>query len=103
MSDGWQTTERGTLVKRYGQSRRATPARSDLATPMVIGDSMPETEHVDGKFYTSKSAFRAVTKREGYIEVGNDPARLKRPERPKSDTKARREAVQKAVTQTLGA
>lgn len=50
----------------------ATPARSGLPFPMVITDSMPPTEHVDGKFYTSKRAFRQVTRERGYIEVGNE-------------------------------
>lgn len=100
MDDGWIETERG--WRKVYTPRLSSSARSDLACPMVIGDTMPETEHIDGKHYTSKSAYRAVTKANGYVEVGNDPARLKRPERPKADPKARREAVQKAVAQTLG-
>jgi hypothetical protein len=63
---------------------------------------MDPIQHVDGKFYTSKSAFRATTKREGYIEVGDDPSRLKRPTRPKADRKKQREAVDKAIAQVLG-
>lgn len=39
----------------------------------VINDSMPPTEHmIDGRIYESKSAFRAVTKAHGCIEVGNE-------------------------------
>lgn len=75
------------------------PARSSLPCPMMITDTMDPVEHVDGKFYTSKSAFRAVTKAHGYVEVGDDPARNKRPPPPKPDRKAIKEAVAKAVAQ----
>lgn len=76
------------------------PARANgLAVPMVITDTMDPVEHVDGKFYTSKSQYRAVTKAHGYIEVGNDPARHKRQPKPKPDRKAIKEAVAKAVAQ----
>ncbi|MGL4813515.1 MAG: hypothetical protein ACRCXM_17230 [Beijerinckiaceae bacterium] len=66
---------------------------------MMILDNMPPTEHVDGKQYTSKAAFRAVTKARGYVEVGNDPGRFKKPERQKPDRAAIKEAVAKAVAQ----
>jgi hypothetical protein len=55
--------------------RRDTPtnfARSDHPVPYVISDSMPPTEQVDGKFYTSKREFRAVGRSLGLIEVGNE-------------------------------
>jgi hypothetical protein len=75
------------------------PARSDLPTPMVISDTMDPVEQVDGKFYTSKSAFRAVGRSLGLIEVGNE----KLPAKPKGQgsmtpaAKAgRREALQRA-------
>ena len=71
--------------------------RAPLATPMVIGDVMPLTEHIDGRKYDSKAAFRAVTKANGCIEVGNDPARLRPTPKPKPDRKAIKEAVQRAV------
>jgi len=100
MSDGWEETPTGW---RKSYSPPPDPvARSDLACPSVIGDTMPETQHVDGKHYTSKSAYRAITKANGYVEVGNDPARLRRPEKPQADPVARRAAVSKAVAQTLG-
>lgn len=75
------------------------PARSSLPCPMMITDTMDPVEHVDGKFYTSKSQYRAVTKAHGYVEIGNDPARHKRPPKPKPDRKAIKEAVAKAVAQ----
>jgi hypothetical protein len=46
--------------------------RSHLPLPYVISDTMDAVEQVDGKFYTSKSEFRAVGKALGLIEVGNE-------------------------------
>ena len=53
------------------------PPKSDLPMPNVISDTMDAVEQVDGKMYTSKSAFRRVGKSLGLVEVGNDPARFK--------------------------
>jgi hypothetical protein len=86
----------------YSAPKAAPRGNSTLSCPRVISDTMDPTEHVDGKFYDSKSAFRAVTKREGFIEVGNDPARHKRIEKPKPDPRERRAAVEKATAQVLG-
>jgi hypothetical protein len=74
------------------------PKRSHLAAPMVIGDEMPPCEQVDGKFYTSKAAFRAKGRELGLTEVGNE--NLKRP--PKTYTKLKRsprEALERAKAQ----
>ncbi|WP_376711074.1 hypothetical protein [Pseudochrobactrum lubricantis] len=72
-------------------------ARSDLPVPMVIRDEMPDTEHpCTGQSYSSKSAFRAVTKAHGCIEVGNDSSRFKTPEKPKIDRKEIRASLEKA-------
>jgi len=100
-NDGWHKTERG-WRKVYSAPRSAPRGNSTLSCPRVISDTMDPTEHVDGKFYDSKSAFRAVTKREGFIEVGNDPARHKLIEKPKPDPRERRAAVEKATAQVLG-
>ena len=78
------------------------PARADLPCPRVITDGMPLTEHIDGKHYDSKSAYRAVTKANGYVEVGNDPSRFRKPGQNKADPKARRAAADKAIQQVLG-
>tara|TARA_R100000455_G_C6235010_1_gene95532 strand:+ start:422 stop:721 length:300 start_codon:yes stop_codon:yes gene_type:complete len=97
MSDGWIKTERG-WRKSYGPPPE--PARhSHLACPRIISDTMPPTEHVDGKFYDSKSAFRAVTEAKGYVELGNDTARFKAPQRPKRDSSNLDAAIQKAIAQ----
>jgi len=74
-------------------------ARSDLPCPGFISDTMPPASHVDGKYYTSKSEYRAVTKAHGYVEVGNDPARLRPPEKPKRDTKRLDAALHRAISQ----
>lgn len=47
-------------------------ARSEHPVPYVISDTMPPTEQVDGRFYTSKAAFRAVGKANGLTEVGTE-------------------------------
>lgn len=39
----------------------------------VIDDSMPLTKnHIDGKWYDSKSEFRRAAKARGFIEAGNE-------------------------------
>lgn len=70
------------------------PARSDLPLPYVISDTMPETEQVDGKFYTSKRAFRAVGRSLGLTEVGNE--KLK-PKTRSSNDRATKEARQRSI------
>lgn len=81
---------------------KARGPSADYPCPRVMTDTMELTEHVDGKFYDSKSAFRRVTKENGMVEMGNDPARLRRPEPPKVDPQKRREDVKKATAQVLG-
>jgi hypothetical protein len=74
------------------------PKRSDLAAPTVIGDEMPPTEQVDGKFYTSKKAFRAKGRELGLTEVGDQNMNRK----PKAYDKLRdspREALERAKAQ----
>ncbi len=85
----------GRLVEKGGPDDiRFYVSRSNLPAPMLISDHMPECEHVDGKFYTSKSAFRAVTKANGLTEVGNDTSRT--PKMPDRD-KAIDQAVDRAI------
>lgn len=75
---------------------RATPkpARSDLPLPNIISDTMPPTEQVDGKFYTSKRAFRAVGRSLGLIEIGNEKFK---PKTRASDSHAARDARRTAI------
>lgn len=84
----------------FHEPRAASPvARGQFPCPQVISDTMEPTEHIDGKFYTSKSKFREVTKANGCIEVGNDPARLRPISRPQADPAKRRDAINKAIAQ----
>lgn len=74
------------------------PARSSLPCPAVISDIMEPTEQVDGKFYTSKSQFRAVGRALGLVEVGN--VKLQRRQRASTDAafkRARRQAIERAA------
>ena len=74
------------------------PARSDLPRPYVISDAMPATEQVDGRFYTSKSQFRAVGKALGLTEVGNEKRQPKVRATDLVETKrARRTTLKKAL------
>lgn len=80
----------------------APPGRSDeLPVPMFISDTMEPTEHVDGKFYTSKSKFRSITKARNCTEMGNDPARFRVNPKPKPDRAAIKDAVQRAESMVL--
>lgn len=99
-ADGWEKTERG--WRKVYSAPSGPVAASDYPCPRVITDHMDAVQHVDGKFYESKSAFRAVTKREGYIEVGNDPARLRKPERPKPTKAERDKAIKTAIEKVIG-
>lgn len=92
-------------------SEPAFHKRSILGAPMVIGDEMAPTKNmVDGKFYTSKSAMRATYRPSGnpegasFAEIGNDPAMLRRPSKPKADRTAVKAAVGRAFSRAgLGA
>jgi hypothetical protein len=58
---------------RWRVARETSPvARSALPCPMVISDAMLAVEHVDGRIYESKAAFREVTRAHGLTEVGTE-------------------------------
>lgn len=79
---------------------RVQPKRSPLPIPFVVSDAMDPVQHpCTGEYFTSKRKFREVTKVNGCIEVGNDPARLRTPPKPKPDRKAIRKSVEKAFAQ----
>jgi hypothetical protein len=67
--------------------RQSPPQRSNLSAPTLISDEMPAVEQVDGRFYTSKAAFRAVGRAHGLTEVGNEKVTPKR--RASDDVTAR--------------
>lgn len=93
---GWIITGDGRQVYRRLESG-PPPARSSLPFPMVITDDMdPVQSQLDGKFYTSKSMLRATYRAAGVTEVGNDPARLRKPKRKQPDRKGIRDTIEKA-------
>jgi hypothetical protein len=82
-------------VKRpVKENRRA----ENMPLPFVISDNMEPTEQVDGKFYTSKRAFRATGRALGLVEVGNEKLKPK-PKNAGSRAagEARRASIKKAV------
>lgn len=88
--------EEGRTLLRYIDD--APVARSSLPCPFVIGDDMPPTEQVDGRYYTSKREFRAVGRAHGLTEVGTE--KLKPPVRmtDRAETKrARQDALKTAL------
>ena len=75
------------------------PKRSDLPCPQIISDQMPPTEQVDGRFYESKRAFRAVGRANGLTEVGTEKLTHKvvRQSSTRAAAEARRTAVKTAL------
>jgi hypothetical protein len=69
-----------------------------LCTPSVISDVQPPTMSMgNGKIYDSKSEMRKHYKQDGWVEVGNDPARLRPFKRPPTDRRAIKDAIEKAA------
>lgn len=84
---------------RVQKPRLFIPA-SDLPRPYVISDTMAATEQVDGRFYTSKRAFRAVGRALGLTEVGNEkPKPRVRQSQTRAAAEGRRASIRKAVEQ----
>jgi hypothetical protein len=77
---------------------RGPVARSTLPMPHVISDEMPPTEQVDGRFYTSKAAFRRVGRAHGLTEVGTEKLKPKVDATQTREAKeGRRKSLKKAV------
>lgn len=69
---------------------------------MLISDTMDAAEHVDGRFYTSKSEFRKVTKANGLTEVGTEKINRPRPKMSKAErAKGIDQAVERAASRVL--
>jgi hypothetical protein len=80
--------------------KKTAPAkRSELPFPHVISDTMDAVEQVDGKFYTSKRAFRAVGRALGLTEVGNEKFKPFVRSTAKRETKAQRMAALKVAVE----
>lgn len=86
---------------RWRVKREQTPpARSALPLPYVISDEMPATEQVDGRYYTSKAAFRAVGRSLGLTEVGNEKPKPKiRATADRAVDRQRRSTLDKAAAE----
>lgn len=68
-----------------------------LPVPYFASDMMePVQSQLDGRMYDSKSRLRATYRAAGVIEVGNDPARLRKPPKVKPDRQAIKTALDKA-------
>ena len=94
------TVELVEVAPRVWRVRRKQlpPQRSRLPVPYVITDIMEPLEQVDGKFYTSKRAFRAVGRALGLTEVGNEKFKPKRRSTDDPAVKAaRRQSLKKAM------
>ena len=90
---------------RWRFVREQTPvARSALPLPYVISDAMPPTEQVDGKFYESKAAFRAVGRALGLTEVGTErpKPKVRATANPKVK-EARQQSLRKAIAKLRSA
>jgi hypothetical protein len=71
--------------------------------PNIISDTMEPTEQVDGRFYDSKSKFRAVGRALGLIEVGNEkPKPKQRTTNDRAVKDARRSALKIALERFKG-
>lgn len=99
MTRGTFVIRNGELVRKGGPKDFRLPVqRSDLSCPTLISDAMPAAEHVDGNFYDSKSAYRAITKANGLIEVGNEKLNTRMPKVSKAErAKGIDHAVERAV------
>jgi hypothetical protein len=75
---------------------REPSGRSSLPMPMVISDNMqPGVHPYDMRTHDSKASWRAANRAGGYVEVGNDPQRFRKPQ-PKIDRAGIRETLKQA-------
>jgi len=74
------------------------PARSEFPCPHIISDIMDPVEQVDGRFYESKAAFRAVGRALGLTEVGTErpKPKVRATANPKVK-EARQQSLRKAI------
>jgi hypothetical protein len=82
----------------------AGPRHGGGSAAHVIRDEMEPTRHMaDGRWYTSKAKFRAATKNNGCIEVGNETNTLLKPRKPVSlSREQRRNEIRRAIRQLQG-
>lgn len=69
-----------------------------LCAPSVISDVMPTIRSMgNGRLYDSKSEIRKHYKRDGYTELGNDPARNRPFKRQPIDRKGIKDAIERSA------
>jgi|SRR6516164_8758660 hypothetical protein len=89
------------MLYRIGPNRWSTRPPDEEPRPrgpFIISDTMEPTEQVDGRFYTSKSKFRAVGRALGLTEVGNEKFKPKvRATDDRATKAARRVALKTAL------
>lgn len=78
-------------VMRINHGTQGGGQRSDLAAPIIVRDTIELKSMADGKTYTSKRALRKSYREQGFVEMGNQ-----RPKRKKPSRKPVRETVEKA-------
>ena len=80
------------------------PARSEFPCPHIISDIMDPVEQVDGRFYESKAAFRAVGRALGLTEVGTErpKPKVRATANPKVK-EARQQSLRKAIAKLRSA
>lgn len=93
----WRCPDCGEMHDKYEWPDNHRRPDEVLATPNVISDVMPAVQSQgNGRWYDSKSEIRKHYKRDGFEEIGNDPARL-RPFKPAPpDKKAIRDAIERS-------
>jgi len=83
---------------RVRRERHEKQRSENMPLPFVISDTMEPVEQVDGRFYTSKRAFRASGKAHGLIEVGNEkPKPRVKISQTRAAAESRRASIRKAV------
>lgn len=73
---------------------------NEYVTMRFSSDTMPETRHmINGKYYTSKSKYRAETKAHGCVEVGNETATMLKPKKyiPTTSRRETREQIKQSI------
>lgn len=90
---------------RIRKPRHEKQRSENQPLPFVISDAMDPVEQVDGRFYTSKSAFRAVGRAHGLTEVGNEKPKLRttRPSQTREAKNKRVASIKKAIERVRGA
>ena len=85
---------------RVRRERHEKQRAENMPLPFVISDTMEPVEQVDGRFYTSKRAFRAVGRANGLIEVGNErPKPRVKLSQTRAAAEGRRSSIKKAIEQ----